>query len=546
MSAPRRASEIARVLLRFKLYELLDLVQLAWYLRVLLSPLRLLRQPTDSLALRSRLALESLGPVFVKFGQLLSTRRDLLSPEFADEFALLQDAVPPFPGATAQQIIETALKAPIETLFKQFDRTALASASVAQVHAAVLPDGTDVCVKVLRPDVERVIERDLQLLHEMARFADQHSVEAQRLRLPEVVSDYEHTIRGELDFELEAANTRRLRLNFAESPLLYVPRVYSELSTTQVMTLERVFAAPMGDIEGLRRAGTDMHKLAVRGVETFFTQVFEDNFFHADMHPGNIFVDISDPKDPSWIAIDCAIMGELTSEDQSYIARSLVAFLDRDYAAVARLHVESGWVPATTDLDALTAMVRDVCEPVFEKPLVEIEFGSFLVTLFAAAREFDLKVQPQLVLLQKTLLNIEGLGRQLYPQLDLWATARPFMERWMTQQLGPEVLLERWTAHLPQLLQQLPQLPEVLLKADYEFKRLGQLTAQQAVQLEELRRDTTRPKTFARTMFGYGLLALAAALLWRPLSDALGSSEGLLTSLGLASALVGSMVLLRA
>ena len=537
-----RAWRSLRVLLRFRLFELVRLLELPWWGRLLYTPFRLVERltptPSEPLETRLRLAIESLGPVFVKFGQILSTRRDLLAEPYAEELALLQDAVPPFSSEVAEQIICSELGQSISGLFTEFNSEAMASASVAQVHAAVLPDGSPVCVKVLRPNIDVVIKQDLILLHEIASFINKVSAEGRRLRLPEVVRDYDTTINNELDLDLEAANTIRLRLDFAESELLYVPKVHAELSTPKVLTLERIFAASMGDVAAIRAAGTNMAKLAERGVETFFTQVFENNFFHADMHPGNIFVDISNPDDPSWIAIDCAIMGELSRSDRLYLARSLLAFLNRDYRGVARLQLESGWVPANTDLDALTEVVEYVCEPVFNKPLAEIEFGPFLVTLFAAAQQFDLQVQPQLVLLQKTLLNIEGLGRQLYPQLDLWVIAKPFMERWMTAQLGPETTIERLASRMPELLRQLPTLPDLLVDADFELKHLKQMSLQQHARLNALQAQSRRRSS---RLLGGGVIALAGLiLLLGPLSASLAESN--LVWVGLVALVIGGFV----
>lgn len=552
-SSQRRIVEIGRIVLKARLYELLDHHAVPLWLRVVLWPAARLAPATESLAIRTRRALEDLGPVFVKFGQLLSTRRDLLPPDFADEFALLQDAVPPFSGELARSIVAQELAGDVSGLFASFADDALASASVAQVHAAELRDGTQVCVKVMRPDIRRVIERDIALLHTIAELAVRYSTDAERLRLPEIVADYEQTIYGELDLTREAANSQRLRLNFADSQLLYVPRTYPALSTAKVLTVERIFAAPMGDIEGLQAAGTDLQVLAQRGVETFFTQVFEHNFFHADMHPGNIFVDISDPKTPSWVAIDCAIMGELSRTDRLYLARNILAFLNQDYAGVARLHLESGWVPATTDLAALTQVIEAVCEPVFAKPLAEIEFGSFLITLFAAAREFDLRVQPQLVLLQKTLLNIEGLGRQLYPQLDLWVTAKPFMESWMARQLGPETFVARISERLPDIAQQLPQLPDLLATANYEIQRLTHLGNQQADAISALKTaQAKRVRHIRRSRWwGAGFTLAGIVTLWSPLHDLLTTNDQTGGSfwaivLGIFAIALGSALLVRA
>lgn len=543
MNGARRALRIAWVILHFRLYPLVLLLNLPWWARSLYIPLQiaeaLLPKPKFPLEQRLRLAIEYLGPVFIKFGQILSTRRDLLAHHYAEELSLLQDAVPPFDSQTARTIVEAELGATIDTVFSSFSTDAMASASVAQVHSATLHDGSEVCVKVLRPDIADVIEHDVTLLHDMARVISKISAEGRRLRLPEVVEDYEATIKNELDLDREAANTIRLRLDFAESPLLYVPKVHAELSTSKVLILERIFAAPMGDVAGLVDAGTNMKRLAERGVETFFTQVFENNFFHADMHPGNIFVDISNPNDPSWIAIDCAIMGELTRSDQLYLARSLLAFLNRDYESVSRLQLESGWVPANTDLAALTKVVREVCEPVFDKPLDEIEFGPFLVTLFGAAQEFDLQVQPQLVLLQKTLLNIEGLGRQLYPELDLWETARPFMHRWMTAQLGPETTIERFVARMPDMVQQLPSLPDLVVDADFTLKHLKQLSLQQGGRLDELEAKRARPRW--QLILGSIALLAGTAQLWDPLQALLATYNGI--GLGLTGVALGGWLL---
>lgn len=557
MSSRRRIVEIGRIALKARLYELLDHQAVPIWLRIILWPAQRFAPAKEPLALRTRRALEDLGPVFVKFGQLLSTRRDLLPAAFADEFALLQDAVPPFSVAQARSIVETELGSDVTTLFTRFDDVALASASVAQVHAAELSDGSKVCVKVMRPGIRAVIERDIALLHAMADLATRYSTDAARLRLPEVVADYEQTIYGELDLTREAANSQRLRLNFADSPLLYVPRIYPRLSTTRVLTVERIFAAPMGDIAGLKAAGADLKILAERGVETFFTQVFEHNFFHADMHPGNIFVDVSEPSTPSWVAIDCAIMGELTRADQLYLARNILAFLNQDYEAVARLHIESGWVPATTDLAALTAVIKAVCEPIFAKPLAEIEFGSFLLTLFDAAREFDLRVQPQLVLLQKTLLNIEGLGRQLYPQLDLWVTAKPFMESWMARQLGPETVVARISERLPEIAQQLPQLPDLLATANYDIRRLTHLGNQQADAIAALQAelDARARHNRNRNWLGAALAVTGVALLRAPVQDLIRVAATQTAAdpigfwpliLGIISLAVGSALLIRA
>ena len=555
MRALRRLIQVGWTVSRYRLDTLLEgeadgsgplPPRYRWLLKA--SPARLI--PTGSIArgVRLRLALEHLGPVFVKFGQLLSTRRDLIPLDIADELARLQDHVPPFPGEEAGRIVEAAISKPIEEAFSRFERTPMASASVAQVHAAALPDGTEVVVKVVRPGIESVIREDIELLRLVAEFLEEHSREARRLHLRDVVADYEFTILNELDLQQEAANTARLRTNFADSPLLYAPRVYWDLTRRNVLVLERIHGIPIGDIAELRACGTDLKKLADRGVETFFTQVFEHNFFHADMHPGNIFVDVSDPANPSYVAIDCAIIGSLTREDQDYLARNLLAFFNRDYAEVARLHLESGWVPERTDPVEFERVIKDVCEPIFAKPLNEISFGVFLVKLFDTARRFDMEIQPQLVLLQKTLLYIEGLGRELYPELDLWETAKPFMERWMAEHVGPAAALREFAEYAPMILAQLPRLPALLARTGTQLRQLERAVDRQDESLRSVERriDKLDRRSRVRRLSGAALLVAATALLWGPISQSLQSGTELGTVAGLVSAAVGSLLLVRA
>jgi len=417
-----------------------------------------LRQDTAPRAVRIRRSLEELGPLFVKFGQLLSTRRDLLADDIADELAKLQDRVPPFPGTQARQQIEAAYKQPIHEIFAEFDETPLASASIAQVHAARLLDGTEVVVKVVRPGIKRIIERDVSLLYIVAGLAERYWREGRRLRPTEVVREYEKTILDELDLMREAANASQLRRNFLESPVLYIPEVYWPHCRRNVMVMERIAGTPVSNVDELRRQGVDLKLLSERGVEIFFTQVFRDNFFHADMHPGNIFVS----PEGQYLAVDFGIMGSLSPEDQRYLAENFLAFFNRDYHRVAELHVQSEWVPKETRIDEFEAAIRTVCEPIFERPLKDISFGHLLLRLFQTARRFNMVIQPQLVLLQKTLLNIEGLGRQLYPDLDLWQTAKPFLERWMSEQLGTRALFKSLKDNLPLWAETLPQLPTLL------------------------------------------------------------------------------------
>ncbi|MDE0450717.1 MAG: ubiquinone biosynthesis regulatory protein kinase UbiB [Gammaproteobacteria bacterium] len=509
-----------------------------------LSPFVLLGRPKRSPAERLRLAIEDLGPIFVKFGQILSTRRDLLPTDYADELARLQDRVPPFPAETAIARIEASIGSPIGEVFATFDEVPIASASLAQVHAATLADSAEVVVKVLRPGIESIIEKDLELLYAIAALLERFSRDARRLRLKAVVADYERTVFDELNLLLEAANTATLRRNFADSPLLYAPRVHWEHCREDVFVVERVEGVPIADVAELRARGTDMRKLAARGVETFFTQVFEHNFFHADMHPGNIFIDVSDPANPSYIAVDCAVIGRLTEQDQAYLAKNLVAFFHQDYARVARLHVESGWVPPGTDVSAFEAVIRQLCEPIFERPLKEISFGNFLVALFRAARRFDMEVQPQLVLLQKTLLNIEGLGRQLYPDLDLWATAKPYMERWIEARYGPLAALRRLGDRLPDLLDELPRLPDLLLGAEARFKDLDRLAAQQRELIAEATEalGTRRRHNRWRRIAGLILALAGLVLLWKPLLAGDGFAA---PAVGVAALVIGALFVTR-
>jgi ubiquinone biosynthesis protein len=398
---------------------------------------------------RIRLSMVELGPVFVKFGQVLSTRRDLLPLDIADELAKLQDQVPPFPGTEARAMVEASLGKFVTELFASFDETPLASASIAQVHAAKLKDGREVVVKVLRPGVEQRIQADLDVLYLVAGLAENYWRDGRRLRPLEVVEEYEKTVLDELDLVREAANAAQLKRNFEGSELLYVPEVFWDLTRRDVMVMERIRGVPVSDLKTLRERGTDMQRLAENGVQIFFTQVFKHNFFHADMHPGNIFVDVRDPGHPVYMAVDFGIIGTLSVSDQHYLAENFLAFFKRDYQRIAELHVESGWVPAGTRADEFEMAIRSVCEPIFNKPLNEISFAQVLLRLFQTARRFDMEIQPQLVLLQKTLFNIEGLGRQLYPELDLWKTAKPFLEDWTRERYSPRATLKRLKAGLP-------------------------------------------------------------------------------------------------
>ncbi len=473
---------------------------------IYLNPINWFLRKRASRAERVRKTLEELGPIFIKFGQMLSTRRDLLPDDVADELERLQDAVPPFPGAIAQQLIEKAFERPIDQIFDEFETVPLASASIAQVHAAKLKNGAEVVIKVLRPNVLPVIRRDISLLYIIAELASRYSSQARRLRPVEIVAEYEKTILDELDLLREAANASQLRRNFEGATSLYVPEVYWDYTFKNVLVLERIYGVPIRNIDELKRNNTNMERLAELGVEIFFTQVFKHNFFHADMHPGNIFIDIYDPQNPKYIAVDFGIVGTLNTVDKRYLAENFLAFFQRDYNKVARLHVESGWVPPGTRVDEFESSIRSVCEPIFERPLKDISFGQLLLRLFQTARRFNMEVQPQLVLLQKTLLNIEGLGRQLYPDLDLWKTAKPFLERWMEEQVGARSMLHALQDNIPHLVEKLPEMPGLIYAAT---KKLAEGTEheQHLQEMQKIRDEIRRAnQRIVFTIAGTGLL----------------------------------------
>ncbi len=463
---------------------------------------------------RIRLALEELGPIFVKFGQILSTRPDLIPEDIASELVRLQDRVPPFPGAQARAIAERAYGRSLADVFQKFDEQPLASASIAQVHAATLHDGRDVIVKIVRPEIIRTIRRDLELMYAVAELAEKYWRESRRLRPRDVVAEYEKTILDELDLQREGASASQLRRNFADSKLLYVPEVFWEHTRSNVMVMERIHGIQISNVAELKKAGIDLQKLSANGVEIFFTQVFRDSFFHADMHPGNIFV----APDGRYMAVDFGIMGSLSAEDQKYLAGNFLAFFQRDYRRVAELHIESGWVPEGTRVEEFESAIRTVCEPIFQKPLNEISFGHVLVQLFHTARRFNMEIQPQLVLLQKTLLNIEGLGRQLYPQLDLWQTAKPYLERWMSEQFGVRGWvrsIRRNAIQWAELMPELPALAHRLLK-EQKITENAQQTHQDLRRLQhELSRANRR--TF-RAIAGSTFI-LGAILIFTAFSD---------------------------
>ena len=461
---------------------------------------------------RIRRALEDLGPIFIKFGQMLSTRRDLLPDDIAAELTRLQDRVPPFSSTEARQMIEKAYGKSVTEVFQYFETEPMASASIAQVHAAKLWDGKDVVVKVLRPNIDKVIHQDVELMYLLANLVQRYWKEARRLRPVEVVAEYEKTIFDELDLMREAANASQVRRNFEHNPVLYVPEVYWDYCHPNVMVMERIYGIPVGDIPRLQSLGINFKRLGELGVEVFFTQVFRHNFFHADMHPGNIFVDASNPNEPQYMAVDFGIVGTLSPADKRYLAENFYAFFQRDYKRVAELHVESGWVPPTTRVDEFESAIRAVCEPIFNLPIKDISFGHFLLRLFQTARRFNMEVQPQLVLLQKTLLNIEGLGRQLYPDLDLWSTAKPFIERWMDEQVGVRALFNGVKDNLPKLLENLPYMPNML------HDIMKQTTQQQlklhweSQQLDSLRTEMRQAQRSNRLAIVGGSLLITATL----------------------------------
>ncbi len=457
-----RLLKIVTVSLRYGLDQMLidagSKLRFAGLLRVT----RLGRRFDAPRAVRLRQALEALGPIFVKFGQMLSTRRDLLPPDLADELAKLQDRVPPFPSDESVRLVEKALGRPIAAVFKQFDADPIASASVAQVHFAVLHDGREVAVKVLRPGMLNVIDDDLALMRTLAGWVERIWADGRRLKPREVVAEFDKYLHDELDLVREAANAAQLRRNMQGLDLVLVPEMIWDYCTPTVMVMERMKGVPISQMQRLREAGVDIKKLARDGVTIFFTQVFRDGFFHADMHPGNIQVSLDPVSFGRYIALDFGIIGTLTEVDKDYLAQNFVAFFHRDYKRVAELHIESGWVPANTRIDELEGAVRTVCEPYFDRPIKEISLGQVLMRLFQISRRFNVEIQPQLVLLQKTLLNVEGLGRELDPDLDLWSTAKPFLERWMHEQVGIRGLFERFKREAPRYAKLLPELPRLV------------------------------------------------------------------------------------
>jgi ubiquinone biosynthesis protein len=511
-----RLIQIERVLVRHRLDDFVRATHLYRPLRFVffISPWTWFQRGSDlSRGARLRLALIELGPIFVKFGQALSTRRDLLPPDIADELAKLQDNVPPFPGSLARAMIERSYGAPLDTRLRDFEETPLAAASIAQVHAAKLPDGREVIVKVLRPGMKATIELDIEVLYTIAGMAERWWAPSRRLKPIEIVREYEQTVLDELDLMREAANASQLKRNFAGSALLYVPEIYWDHCRTDVLVMERIHGIPIGDIARLTELGTDFKRLAENGVEIFFTQVFRHNFFHADMHPGNIFVLLEDPAMPRYAAVDFGIVGTLDLRDQRYLAENFLAVFDRDYRRVATLHVQSGWVPPDTRVDEMESAVRTICEPIFDRPLKEISFGTVLLRLFEALRRFNGQIQPQLLLLQKTLLNVEGLGRQLYPELDIWQTATPVLRRWMRERVSPRTVLRELRRGFPDALDVIKALPQLARRA-VEQAQDGKLRVPVDTQaLDELRGALIEQRRRSDRIL-IGSVLLLGAVLW--------------------------------
>jgi ubiquinone biosynthesis protein len=510
-----RLLKISAILARYRLDEFLEATHLYRPMRLLrvLAPWGAKGVADKPRGERLRLALHEMGPIYVKFGQIISTRRDLVAPDIADELALLQDQVPPFPGEEAQAIVEKALDQPVSELFSSFNLQPLASASIAQVHEATLPDGREVVVKVVRPGIRRQIRRDIDLLMVIARLAEKYWEGGARVKPPEFVREFEMFIFDELDMNREAANASALRHNFEDSKDLYVPEIYWPYCKDQVLVMERIHGIPISDIKALHDAGADMEKLAKTGIRVFYTQVFRDNLFHADMHPGNIFVDVSDPAEPTYIALDFGIVASLTQKDLYFISENFLAMFNRDYYRVAQLHQEAGWVPHDTRLEELEASVRAVGEPVFARPLNEISFGELMLKLFEVAYRFKLDIQPQLIMLQKTLLNIEGLGRELFPQLDVLEASKPELERILREKHGLDNAAKDLRERLPGWLSQAPDMPGLLydyLKQATEGKLVSRISEADLARLRKVDEDVTRKSV--RAISGAGLFFGGAVL----------------------------------
>ncbi|ABL02770.1 2-polyprenylphenol 6-hydroxylase [Candidatus Ruthia magnifica str. Cm (Calyptogena magnifica)] len=505
-----RFIKISRVLMRYRLDSLVLSTSLLKNFKplVYLIPWHYFPVKKYTRGQRIRLALEELGPIFIKFGQTLSTRRDLLPEDIGDELAKLQDNCPAFDSIKAKQIIEQSLGAPVENLFKRFDIKPLASASIAQVHTALTNNNHEVAVKVVRPDIKKVIRRDIKLMYALARLFNKHPI-SKKLRPIEVVSEFEGIILNELDMRIEAKNCEKIGKNFKNSNLLYIPKIYPDLCHKNILTTERIYGIPVGDIKQLKANHIDMKRLAEKGVIIFFTQVFKHNFFHADMHPGNIFVNTNG----QYIGVDFGIMSTLTEADKDFLANIFLAFFNQDYKKVAQTYIDSGWINPTTNISSFQAAIKRICEPMFEKPLGEISFGQVLFELIQEAKNFDITIQPQLLLLDKTLLNIEGLGRQLYPQLDLWTTAKPFLEDLVKEKHSIKNTFEKIKDQAPKLLKDIPELPALAinaLKQLNKIKDMGYLYTQQTDSIVNQLKDNANKQTYA--IFA-GALAILSGIL---------------------------------
>lgn len=504
-----RLIRINIILMRYNIADILLPREHFYFSRcfIYLNPYLWRKQPLLTRAERVRRALEDLGPIFVKMGQIISTRSDVIPDDIAFELTKLQDRVPPFAGEIAKDIIEKALRAPLASLFADFDSRALASASIAQVHAATLLSGEAVVIKVLRPNIQKIIQRDIALLLTLAKWLERCSTTVRHFKPQQLVHEVAQTLMDELDLLREGANATQLRRNFKHSPMLYVPKIYWLYSCSHVLTMERIHGVPIHDITRLRQANVDMQKLAERGIEIFFTQIFRDSFFHADLHPGNLFVDIKDPTNPTYIAVDFGIVGSLSQNDQRYLAENMLAFFKRDYQRVAELHIACGWLPPDTRIDLFEGAIRSVSEPIFELPLRQISFGHLLFRLFQVARRFNINIQPQLILLQKTLVSIEGLTRQIAPDLDLWGKASPEIERWLKKQVGVRAFAKRLRENLPLWSEQLPALPTLLYEVLLEKK-------QQQARLRFAEKAPAASKhTIAKMKLRYFLWGVACTLL---------------------------------
>ncbi len=511
-----RLMMIQRILVKHGLDEIVLATHLFRPVRLLLYllPWNWVRTSQLPRAQRIQHVLEELGPIFVKFGQLLSTRRDLLPEDITDALTNLQDSVPPFPGIQARRIIEAELEQPLESLFQQFDEVPLASASIAQVHAAVMHDGREVVVKVVRPGIDEVIKRDMGLLMILAELAEKYSEDGRRLGPCDVVAEYRKTLLDELDLLREAGNATQLRRNFADMPNMDVPDIEWDLTRRSVMVMERVHGIQVDDKDALLAAGVDLKELAIMGVDIFFTQVFRDRFFHADLHPGNIFVvPATDTTPLKLVPVDFGIVGSLSESDQHYLADNFLAFFKRDYRRVAELHVESGWVPPNTRVDDFEFAIRSVCEPIFEKPIKDISFGRLLLRLFQTAQRFQMKILPQLILLQKTLVNIEGLGRYLYPDLDIWSVAMPSLEHWMSERVGARRLFGKSRENIPLIIERLPELPGLLINALEKAGGNPEHELKQEKQMEQIRKELRAANRRTVVAIVGGALLLSTAVL---------------------------------